>query len=177
MKNRLHIILWLLVIVFMLITYAVFYNTLALFETDSTGTVNTDVGKWVIKVNNETITNGTNESIIIDNFIYESNPKVEAGYIAPGTSAYFDLVIDATDCDVAVLYSLDLNFDETNYDDNITFSVEELNGPEVVRTDEYVYSGIISLDSIHNNETRTLRIHIRWEKGTVYIRYALYVKS
>ena len=168
MKNRIHIILWLIVVVFILLTYAVFYNTLALFETDSSGTINTDIGKWVIKVNNQTITDGQNESININNFVYEQNSHVEQGYIAPGTSAYFDLVIDASDCDVAVLYNLDLNFDETTYADNISFSVETLNGPQVVRTDEYVYSGIVSLNSIINGETTSFRIHITWDDDPTY---------
>ncbi len=168
MKNRIHIILWLIVVVFILLTYAVFYNTLALFETDSSGTINTDIGKWVIKVNNQTITDGQNESIDITNFVYEQNSHVEQGYIAPGTSAYFDLVIDASDCDVAVLYNLDLNFDETTYADNISFSVETLNGPQVVRTDEYVYSGIVSLNSIINEETTSFRIHITWDDDPTY---------
>ena len=168
MKNRIHIILWLIVVVFILLTYAVFYNTLALFETDSSGTINTDIGKWVIKVNNQTITDGQNESIDINNFVYEQNSHVEQGYIAPGTSAYFDLVIDASDCDVAVLYNLDLNFDETTYADNISFSVETLNGPQVVRTDEYVYSGIVSLNSIINGETTSFRIHITWDDDPTY---------
>ena len=78
------------------------------------------------------------------------------------------MVIDASDCDVAVLYNLDLNFDETTYADNISFSVETLNGPQVVRTDEYVYSGIVSLNSIINGETTSFRIHITWDDDPTY---------
>ena len=38
-------------------------------------------------------------------------------------SAYFDLVVDATDCDVAVRYDITFNFDSMNYSDNIYSNV------------------------------------------------------
>ena len=164
MMNKTQIVLYILVIILFCTSFVVFSDTLALFETDSSGVVNSDVGKWVIKVNNNTITETVNEAIDITNFQYSSSNKVETGYIAPGGTAYFDLVVDATDCDVAVLYSVDLNLDATDYDANISFSLEDLssNG-QVIRTAEYVYSGVIDLASIRNDETRTLRIHITWE--------------
>ena len=75
-------------------TYLVFNNTFALFESDASGVVNSQIGRWIIKISNETITDGTNEDINISNFVYASNPRVASGVIAPGTSAYFDLVFD-----------------------------------------------------------------------------------
>lgn len=163
MKIKTQVVLWLFVVIMFTISFVVFSDTLALFETDSEGTVNNDIGKWVIKVNNETITNAEEEEIEITNFQYSSSSLVESGYIAPGGTAYFDLVVDATECDVAVLYSVDLNLDAVSYDTNISIRLEDLDGSSVVRTGEYVYSGIIDLASIHNEETRTLRIHIRWD--------------
>ena len=157
MKNKLKIILWLTVVVMLLMTYVVFSGTLALFETDSTGVVNSDIGKWVIKINNETITNGENETIDINNFVYASNPKVQTGKIAPGGSAYFDLTIDASECDVAVLYNVNLNLDQTNYGSNIVFGIQSLNGTTVV------YSGIITLAQINSNTNATFRVTITWQ--------------
>lgn len=162
MKSRTQVALWLIVVIAFSIAFVVFSDTLALFETDSTGEVETDIGKWVIKVNNETISNAESEEIEINSFQYSSNAHVESGYIAPGGTAYFDLVVDATECDVAVIYDIDLNLDETDYANNITFTLQDLNGGAVVRTDEFVYSGIISLASIRNNETRTVRVNITW---------------
>ena len=167
MRNKTHIILWLLVVILFFLTFIIFNNTLALFETDAEGVVNNDVGKWVIKVNNETITSTENEAININSFVYTSNPRVESGYIAPGGTAYFDLTVDATDCDVAVLYTIDLNLDEADYDDNISFRLED-SAHTVTRTGEYEYSGIISLASINNSETRTVRIYVTWNDVAAY---------
>jgi len=163
MKNKTQIVLWLLVVILFSIAFIVFSDTLALFETDSSGIVNNDVGSWIIKVNNQSITQTVNEAIEINSFQYSSDSHVETGYIAPGGTAYFDLVVDATDCDVAVLYDVDLNLDAVDYDANISIELEDLNGSSVVRTGKYVYSGIISLASINNNETRTLRVTINWD--------------
>ena len=168
MKSKTQIALWLLVVIVFSIAFVVFSDTLALFETDSEGVVNSDVGKWLIKVNNQTITETVNEAIEINSFQYSSDSHVETGYIAPGGSAYFDLVVDATDCDVAVLYSIDLNLDAMDIDANIAISLQDLAGGQVVRTGEYVYSGIISLASINNNETRTLRVNITWTNNDAY---------
>ena len=162
MKSKTQIALWFLVVIIFSIAFVVFSDTLALFETDSEGVINTDVGKWLIKVNNETITETVNEAIEINNFQYSSDSHVETGYIAPGGTAYFDLTVDATECDVAVLYSIDLNLSAMDIAANIDIALQDLNGANVVRTGEYVYSGIISLASINNNETRTLRVRITW---------------
>ena len=168
MKNKFHLLLWLSVFILLSITIIVFSDTLALFETDSSGVVNSDIGKWIIKINNETITETVNETINVDNFRYSSNQHVQNGYIAPGGSAYFDLVVDATDCDVAVLYDISFDLESTNYDENITFEIENLSGGSIVRTDEYVYSGIISLAAIENDETYTIRVTIFWDDFEEY---------
>ena len=160
MKSRTQIALWLIVVIGFSIAFVVFSDTLALFETDSSGVINSDVGKWVIKVNNESITDTVNEAIEINSFQYSTSSHVETGYIAPGGTAYFDLVVDASDCDVAVLYSIDLNLDAMDVSANINISLQDMDGSTVVRTGEDVYSGIIDLATIAN--ARTLRVTIDW---------------
>jgi len=161
MRKRIKIILWLLVIIFVFITISVFSDTLALFENNASGVVNNEIGKWVIKLSNQLITGENTEDIVIDNFVYEQNERVSDGVIAPGTSAYFDLIFDATDCDVAVKYDISILFDQMDYANNISFEVIN-NDANVVRTGVNTYSGIISLDSIINEEVHTIRVRITW---------------
>ena len=162
MKKRISLILWLLVIIFVLITISVFSKTLALFEDNAFAIANNDIGRWIIKISGQNITDGESEDIVIDSFIYEPDPHVSSGVIAPGGSAYFELVFDATDCDVAVKYDISFLFDEMDYADNITFEV--VNSDEnVIRTGVNTYSGIIDLDSILDGETSTIRVNITWD--------------
>ena len=161
-SNRIKIILYLLVVIFFCITFFLFKGTLALFEDNANGTADFNIGSWIIKINNNIITNGTVQNLVIDNFIYDTNATVTSAKIAPGMSAYSDLIFDASECDVAVKYDIEFKFDEVPYLDNINFSVEEIGGNSVVRTGKYTYSGIVDLASILNHRTTTLRVSVDW---------------
>jgi hypothetical protein len=78
------------------------------------------------------------------------------------------LIFDATECDVAVKYDITFNFEDTNYEDNVTFSVEEVGGDSTVRTDVNTYSGVIDLETIQAEEVVTLRITVEWDNVTEY---------
>ena len=169
MKKQVKIVLWVLVFVFLCFTFMMFADTLALFESNASGEADMDIGKWVIKVSDVSITDGESQSIVVDSFVYEENEHVESGYIAPGTSAYFDLIFDATECDVAVKYDIAFNFESIDYSDNISISVSGAeNNSNVIRTAENTYSGVIDLESIENNELVTLQVEITWDNLEAY---------
>ena len=167
MNKRVKVILWVLVVVFLVFSFFMFADTFALFEDTGLGTADFEIGKWVIKISNVTISEGQSQSIVVDSFVYEQNDHVESGYIAPGTSASFDLVFDATDCDVAVKYDISFNFDSIHYSDNISISVSQEEG-DVIMTAENTYSGIIDLESIQNGDLITLKVEIEWEDISDY---------
>ena len=164
MKNsRIRIILYLLVVILFGVSVTLVYDTLALFETNSEGEFENDLGRWIIKVSNIDITTGTSETININSFVYTPSQHVASGYIAPGGSAYFDLIIDATDCDVAVKYTLTLDLSDTPYEDNIRFDIDGLDTIGIIQTGAHDYTGVISLDDIEDEETLSLRIYVYWD--------------
>lgn len=169
MKKQVKLVLWVLVIVFLCFTFMMFADTLALFEDNASGYADMDVGKWIIKISDVTISDGETQNIVVDSFTYEENEHVESGYIAPGTSAYFDLVFDATECDVAVKYDIAFNFDDIDYSDNISIEVSGTEGNNgVIQTAENTYSGVIDLESIEEGELVTLQVEITWENLQAY---------
>ncbi len=168
MKNRVRIFLWFLVAVSLTMTCIILTGTYALFENNAEGVVNENIGKWVIYLSNNLITNGLEEELDIDSFVYNSNAHVNSGHIAPGGSAYFDLVFDATACDVAVKYDIEFLTDEIDYSDNIGISVAEVGSNATIKTAENTYSGVISLASINNHDTVTLRITLTWTDDEDY---------
>ena len=168
MKDNFKKIIWLLVFIMVFASFIVFADTLALFETNATGEAKMDIGKWIIKISNVDITSGNSQSIVIDSFTYAGNANVAANKIAPGTSAYFDLVVDASECDVSVKYDITFNFDQVTYADNIGFSVAEVGADSVVRTAENTYSGIIDLDTIEAGDVVTLRVSMVWDNIESY---------
>lgn len=166
--SKIKIIAWLIVLILILLTYMVFTNTFALFEDNAEGTVDNDIGKWVVKINNRIISSSTTQNITINSFVYDTVSTVQGGYIAPGSSAYFDLILDATECDVAVRYDIAFNFESMSYSDNISMTVEELGSNNIVLTDADTYSGIVDLDSILDGDTVTLRVHVTWNDISDY---------
>lgn len=168
MKNRVRIFLWFLVAISLVTTFIILTGTYALFENSAEAVANESIGRWVIYLSNNLITNGLSEELNINNFNYSSNEHVNNGYIAPGGSAYFDLVFDATSCDVAVKYDIEFLTDQIDYSDNIGISVSEVGTNSTIKTAENTYSGVISLDSIQNHETVTLRITLNWTDDEDY---------
>lgn len=157
------IILYVIVIILLITTAYVFNDTYALFENDASGVVNSTIGRWIIKLSNQTITSGLEEEIVINNFVYSSSSSVASGVIAPGGHGYFDLIFDATDCDVAVKYDIEFRVDEITYEDNISINVQAIDSGATVRTDVNTYSGIISLASISNDDVATIRVNLNWD--------------
>lgn len=165
--KRTKILLYAIAIVVAVITVITFSDTYALFENNATGVVNSQIGKWIIKISNQTITDGLDEEIEINNFIYSNANTVASGVIAPGGSAYFDLIFDATLCDVAVKYDVTFRVNEIDYEDNIGISVQNLNAGSTIRTDVNTYSGVIGLSS-GNNNTSTIRVNLNWTDDANY---------
>ena len=158
MKKRLIIIS----LIILLVTSIVLMDTYALFETNASATKVLTTGKWIIEVNGDDITE--TQSITIDDFTYDNSVHTQDGYFAPGSDAYFDIEIDASESDVSVIYEIDI--DDSALDDhpNITFGVENL----ALREDavSFPISDIISLNS--NNRITTLRVHLTWEDDSDY---------
>ena len=102
-----------------IITTLVVAKTYALFETNATSSKNLSIGAWHIEVNGEDISLA--ETITLDDFTYTGSTHTESGYFAPGSTAVFDIEIDASDCDVSVGY--ELTIDDSAIDDypNIYF--------------------------------------------------------
>lgn len=159
--------LWIIAIIFLLLSILVIEDTFAIFETNSNGDVELDIGKWHILVNGLDLVNGETVSTDLDEFIYTTNSNVKDGYIAPGRSGYYDIEIDPTGTEVAILYDLSFTSDEI-FNENITYDVEIVGATGIVRTGENTYSGIISLDDIEEGDTVTLRVSIDWVNDSAY---------
>ena len=158
MKKR----LWIIAFIVLLITCISITGTYALFEADASAEQEFDIGRWVIKVNNNDISLA--HTITLNDFTYSTSTHTQNGYFAPGRSASFDVVVDASDTDVAVEYSFDI--DDSALDDhpNISFNIVNTDTNESISGT--TYSGIIGLNS--QNRTVTLSITLVWSNNSQY---------
>ena len=146
---------------FFLVMILIVVGSYSLFESQRVNTTNLEIAKWEIKVN-ESLLSGNSSTFTVNNFTWSTSPYVMEGKAAPGLDGYFDIIIDPNDTDTSIRY--DVTFDFSNLDNN-QFSIteiKELDDKSIVRTDEYTYSNIITLDEIENSETNTIRVYIEW---------------
>ena len=162
MKDKISYKLLFVAIFVLAITTLIIVETYALFESNATGNSEFNVGRWIIYLNNNDVKE--TRTISLNDFVYTSSSHTQSGYFAPGSQAYFDLIIDASNSDVSVAYELEI--DDTVITDypNIYFTVTDLstNQPVVGST----YNGLIRLSDA--NKVDSLRINLVWDNQSQY---------
>lgn len=157
MKNKRILIILSIILVF--ITIYIIRDTYGLFESKNTMIMDSGVAKWNVLINGTDIKSGDN--FIVDTVNIDSSDNVLGGKIAPGTKGYFDIVINPTDTETSILYSI--TFDFSQVVGSITIDkIEELTSGNLIRTGENTYSKIITLEEIENKVINTIRVYIKW---------------
>ena len=160
---------WILVCIIMLLfTSYQIATTYAKYMTEATANIEKTAGAWVIKINDNDISNSNSETTFdIDDLIFPESEFVVEGKLAPASSGYFDVVIDPTGTSV---FDVTLDVSGLSAYDAINFTAvyRVINGEEVsanmVRTGDHTYSGVISLDDVKEGIASTMRFYIGWEE-------------
>ena len=133
-----------------------------IFETEATATSNLSIGNWEILLNGNDI--ALEQSITLSDFIYQNDSHIEDGYFAPGSTAYFDLIINASGCDVAMEYELDIDTSEFDDYPNIGLVVTDLDTNTTISSD--TITGQILLNSA--SKILRLRFSLVWTNNALY---------
>ena len=154
--------IWLIAIITLLITVFSIVSTYALFETNASGDSIMEIGKWKIYLNDVDIS--TANTITLNDFTFSGSNHIQNGYFAPGSSAIFDIEIDASESDVSIAYDLDI--DDSALDDhpNIAFSITNMNTNQSINSN--TYSGVIGVND--QNRVINLRISLVWSNNASY---------
>ena len=156
MKNK---IIYIVCAIMIFISIYEIKNTYGLFESKKEIDIDKSVAKWNIYINDNNL--NTTETFTIDNFTFQETDTVAKDKIAPGILGWFDILIDARDTQVSIIY--EITFDYTSLPSNITVEkIEEINGREIIKTGPNTYSNYITLDDINNNVKDTIRVYIKW---------------
>ncbi len=135
-------------------------DSYGLFESEREIVVNSDIGRWDILVNEESINEITTFSV--SNINVSGDNNVKANYFAPGTSGYFDIVIDPGETDVSIYYEIVCRTDRiTNPQIQLT-RIENVGKPDLTTVAPYTHAGIIPLSDINNNVITRIRFHVTW---------------
>lgn len=148
-------------LLFLLLTVLEIGITYGLFETNKLITVDNNIAKWQIKVNNSVI-NNLYQNFNVTNFVVEEDANVASGKFAPNSKGYFDIVIDPNETGVAFRYDVAFDWSKLSNTQISILDIEAIGGDALILSNKDTYSGIILLDEIQDGVTRTIRVNLEW---------------
>ena len=131
--------------------------TYAKYYTKENSTIGSNIKKWDIKINNESIRTGTVLQNEITAYI-EGNTNVAGDTIAPGIYGYFLINVDYTNVDLDFTY--DISIEENNTVPDIESYKVEVDGEEFTAVDGHIV-GTIDIDS-SVTKTKEIKVYLRW---------------
>ena len=161
----------------LIITLFQIANMYALYKDQLEGEYTSLLGVWSIKVNETDISSGDENltfNMTEDNLTYLDSEHVKSQKMAPGTQAYFEIIIDPTNTDVSVLYTLKIKLDEVataklklvnveNYFQK-PGETEQLTNDDVYTNNEVnEHEAIIPIAKINEKYLNHIRLYFEWE--------------
>lgn len=170
-------LLRILVLIMLIITLFQIANMYALYKDQLEGEYTSLLGVWSIKVNETDVSSGEENltfNMTEDNLTYVNSDHVKSQKLAPGAQAYFEIIIDPTNTDVSVLYTLHIKLEDVteaklklvnieNYFQK-PGETEQLTNDEVYTDSEInEHEAIIPLARINDQYLNHIRLYFEWE--------------
>ena len=137
-------------------------DTYAKYITSTNESASMNIARWRILVNNKDIReNSTTNAVITP--IFNGNDNINSGIIAPNSEGYFDLIIDATEADVAFKYKIEISVNQNSpVKDLITTKYIIDNGNEIPLERD---NATIENTVLHKDNTKpiNIRVYIKWD--------------
>lgn len=160
-------ILNILLIIMLIVTIVVINRTYALFESNREFSINMDVARWNIKVNDVKVKSESTESFIIKNLVLAANSKVVNGKVAPGSEGTFDIEIDFEDTDVSVQCEINIDADKMEEAglsfNSMTVDDTALTITQVSDTQSRFIVPLSKIQSAGLNDSYKVTIHVEFE--------------
>ena len=169
-------LLTVLVLIMLIISLFQIANTYALYKEQLSGDYSNLLGIWAIKVNGVDISSGGENltfTMTEDNLTYLDSAHVKSQKIAPGTQACFEIIIDPTNTDVYILYTLDIQLNNVttarmslvrveNYFQK-DGETEQITNAEVNTENElHKHTAIIPVDKINSKYLNHVKLYFEW---------------
>ena len=116
------------------------------------------VARWLIKVNTEDIKGKTQLTNNITP-VWDANSYVKDDLIAPGSTGYFEITIDATQVDVDFNYEIENLNDSTAALPDLIITSYQVNGGENTTTTGNKITGEIT----KNTASTVIKAYIKWD--------------
>ena len=169
MKKTYRIVILVLILILLCL---ILRNAYSKYANEANAVKNADIGQWIIKINDQDITEETTTFTIADfTWDWENTPHVKEPKVAPGMKGQFSLKIDPTGTDTSIKYTIKI--DETELaklaDINLKITGLKENGTEkeltIDENGELVIEKIKELEKIKSptEAIDNLEIEVTWE--------------
>ena len=160
-KKDIYFIILFLIIVSISFAY-LFQASYAKYKRQIEGNADATVANWNIKVNTETI---NNKSVLTNSIIptIDSNQYIKSGVIAPGSTGYFTLTIDATEADVDFSYEISGAVHEDTPLNDLVVTEYSQGGARI----PYNSANKITGDITKNTPSTTITIYFKWDDNAL----------
>lgn len=181
-------LLTILVLIMLIISFFQITRMYALYKEQIQGEYNTLLGAWEIKVNETLVTTKgqvTTFTIAEDQLGYINSEYIQAGKIAPNGQAYFDIVIDPTNTDVSIVYTINIDtkaISSTNTDIELVDAIEFISGEnyfgqgddgqtnkttnDIFAQNGNSYTSVIPINMITQGYKNYIRLYFKWKNVT-----------
>lgn len=181
-------LLTILVLIMLIISFFQITRMYALYKEQIQGEYNTLLGAWEIKVNETDVTtSGQVVAFTIKNnqLGYVDSEYIQAGKIAPNGQAYFDIVIDPSNTDVSIVYTIDIDtkaISSTNTGLELVDAIEFISGENyfgqgvdgqtnkttnnTFAQNGNTYTSVIPIDMITQGYKNYIRLYFKWKNVT-----------
>lgn len=171
-KNKMRII-EILCVISLIITIFSIQRTYARYFEQVDTTYNTNIKRWLVKVNDKIVHDAETLNEIMEPIMTE-NENINTQILVPGQTGYFEMLIDYTEVDVAFEYEFSMEqLNETPLEDFEIYGYEVWDVVDgvntVIETKETTeIKGVIDPTTEMNNageKKREIRVLFRWNDG------------
>lgn len=158
MKKNKKIILLLAFISLFVCIYEV-ATTYAKYFTQTTSSIGSNIKKWDIKVNGESIKNGYKLNNVITAY-FENNKHTAKNQIAPDSEGYFLINLDYSNVDLSFQY--EITIEDNDLVNDINIYKLEVDGQEITTTNNTISNTIDINDPNDTTKAKEIKVYIKW---------------
>lgn len=181
-------LLTILLLIMLIISFFQITSMYALYKEQLQSEYSTLLGVWSIKVNETDISSGGQNlvfNISDDQLKYVASDYVQENKIAPGSQAYVDIVIDPTNTDVSIVYTIDVgqvavgsnntsnaNIELISASNYFKINAEDEAEAPVTNETDYTngnsYTSVIPVSKITQGYKNYVRLYFEWVNTEAY---------
>lgn len=136
------------------------FYTFSRYTSTATGSDTAKVAPWVVKVNGDDIV--LNNTFTSNDITWSESEYISDGYIAPSRTGEFGIVIDPSGSKVAMEYSVVIDESAMANYSQINITGVKVGGTALTEDANGAYTGIITLEEVEANTTKSLTVSIEW---------------